>query len=175
MQRKLFKFATLNSFKMVWMVSVVLFTCVIANAQITLEQKRQVEGSVIASCIENFRIVGYKPDSITVSFTTSKPLSTRVRSLNKWRYYFGATKHWVRADDIGNNKLYDYQKKDHLFTIPVGFLGATVRRGEKFQLVIDARNNDAASGGDHTFGCSEVFTVYDPKLNNLRLRPKPKQ
>jgi len=170
-RRNLFKFVALNSFKIVWVVSVVLFTCVIANAQILQTGKDKA----IASCIENFKIVGYKPDSITVSFTTSKPLTIRVRSLNKWRYFFGESKQWVRADNIGYNELYHYQKKDHLFTIPVGAMGTPVRRGQKYQLVIDARNNDAASGSDPTFGCSEVFTVYDPKLNNLRLRPKPKQ
>ena len=167
MQRNLFNFTAFNSFKIVWAISVVLFTCVIASAQVGQMGKYKA----VASCIENFRIVGYKPDSITVSFTTSKPLSTRVRSLNRWQYgWFTTDKAWVRADNIGNNELRDYEKKDHLFTIPV--MG-TITVGKKFQLVIDASNYE--DDDDRMLGCSKVFTVYDPKLVNLRLKgPKPK-
>lgn len=175
MQRNLFKFATLNSFKIVWVISVVLFTCVIANAQITREQKRQVEGNVIASCIENFKIVDYKPDSITVSFTTQKFMSVIVRALAVRGHYI---KVWggspfPKVDTIGNYRLSDYKTKDHLFTIPV--INGALRIGRRYLLRIDASNE--------TFTCDPRywFTMYDPatkpmkSLNNLRLRGKPKQ
>jgi len=176
MQRNLFKFATLNSFKMVWMVSVVLFTCAIANAQVTLEQKRQVEGSVIASCIENFKIVDYKPDSITVSFTTREPMSLKVHSLSRRvsRNPFTGGPAIMRADNIGNYVLSDSDKKDHLFTIPV--INGVLRIGRMFQLGLDAYNRTPSCDLRYS------FTMYDPatrtfkSLNKLRLKgPKPKQ
>ncbi len=167
MQRNLFKFVTLNSFKIVWAISVVLFTCVIANAQILQTGKDKA----IATCIDSLRVVGFKPDSITVSFTTREPMSVKVHGLAMWvrKNAFTGTPAWLTADTIGNyDHLSDIDKKDHLFTIPVR--NGTLTIGRKYLLSI--------RGSMETPSCDMryPFTLYSPALKNLRLKgAKPKQ
>ncbi len=158
MQRNLFKFVALNSFKIVWMVSVVLITCVIANAQILQTGKDKA----LAPCIENFKVVAFEPKSVTVSFTTREPRSPTVNRLENWRDFMGMT--WVRVDSRSSrNSNWDSPRKDHRLTIWVNI--GSVAPGEKYKLDIS--------------GCKEEKEFVVPafkrfkSLDNLRL-PKPK-
>jgi len=180
MQRNLFKFGALNSFKIVWAISVVLLTCVIANAQILQTGKDKA----VAPCIDSLKVLDFTPDSITVSFTTSKPLSTSLHALSKWRSFIGG-ENWVRVDGRADGADIVYSPYESIgeergYTIEVGAMGKPVRRGEKYKLTIAARRS-ADSRLDETFYCEKEFIVrklFKPmkSLNNLRLgKPKPNQ
>jgi len=175
MQRKLFKFATLNSFKMVWMVSIVLFTCVIANAQILQTGKDHA----MAPCIDSIRVLTFTPDSITVSLTPGKFVKgfVNLKGLFKWDYNpWGGGKDWVRADGRKDGRDIAYSPSESIG----GERGIKIESsrgvalGDKFQLNIQALMSD---NGIQV--CTKKFVVaFKPfkSLNNLRLRgpKKPK-
>ncbi len=176
MQRNLFKFATLNSFKIAWMVSIVLFTCAIANAQITLEQKRQVGDKVMAPCIDSIRVLTFTPDSITVSLTPGKFVKNflNLKGLFKWGDSPWGGRGWVRADRRKDGRDIAYSPSESIG----GERGIKIESsrgvalGDKFQLNIEALMSDGIQV------CTKKFVVaFKPmkSLNNLRLRGKPKQ
>ncbi len=80
MQRNLFKFVALNSFKIVWVVSVVLFTCVIASAQVEQMEKEKA----VVQCIENLKVAKFDSGkTLQVSFRTREDVAAEAE-VEKW-------------------------------------------------------------------------------------------
>ena len=189
MRRNLFKFVTLNSFKIVWVVSVVLFTCVIANAQITREQMQMGKDKAVVQCIENFKVTakeGKYGKILTISFRTKTAVEAEV-TLDKWGSYFSDKPKWVPVS--GNNGLgiaeegVSQPTENHSFQIGLDYPDA-LTPGNKYRLYLTARaykGTFTTSGGigrslDRTYSCEREFSLIKPmkSLNNLRLRrPKP--
>ncbi len=189
MRRNLFKFVTLNSFKIVWVVSVVLFTCVIASAQVEQMEKEKA----VVQCIENLEVAQHKGEFgkiLDVSFTTQESVEAEVR-IEKWGSNYGSRPEWVR---VSSGNRYNWVTEDgvdqptdkHSFQIELGDMDANMP-GNKYRLQLQARAYKGAvtlSEGigrvpDRTFFCKKEFTVRIPfdrnPLNNLRLKvPKPK-
>ncbi len=191
MQRNLFKFVALNSFKIVWVVSVVLFTCVIANAQILQTGKDKA----VVQCIENFKVTEKKSEFgkiLTISFRTRTAVEAEVM-IEKWGSYPGRKQTgWVTVARMIAEEGVSQPTENHSFRSGLGVMEANMP-GNMYRLYLTARKYIGSVdryGGigrslDRTYSCQKEFTVGDPtgtptrpmkSLNNLRLKgakPKP--
>ncbi len=179
-RRNLFKFTVLKSFKIVWVVSVVLFTCVIASAHVGQMGKEKA----VVQCIENLKFEVRSPRTggkyLKLSFTTRERVRARVR-VQKW----GSERPEEKPDwlEVAYGSEYDDVDKqadtDHIFGIGLSKVDGKIPGG-KYRLVLNAdvfkttvvdwgRMDDVLV---HRYNCEKEISLFKPgnPLNNLRLR-----
>ncbi len=187
-RKNLFKFVALNSFKIVWVVSVVLFTCVIANAQILQTGKDKA----VVQCIENLKVTsraGKYGKILTVTFTTPTAVEAEVL-VEKWGRFSPEQKlgwmpltanNWIAEEGVAQ------PSENHSFQIGLeDYLDVKQLPGNNYLLQLKGRaykGSYSPSYGigktlDREFYCKKEFSLFKPmkSLNNLRLKgAKPKQ
>ncbi len=178
-RRNLFKFVALNSFKIVCVVSIVLFACVIANAQILQTGKDKA----VVQCIQNLKVERTPEQELKLSFRTKESVKAVVR-VQKW----GSERPEEKPDwlEVGSGH-YDPSMQPaayHIFKIGLSKVDGKIPGG-KYRLVLTAgvfKLVEVSWGRvdfvfDHSYECEKEFTTFykGNPLNNLRLRPKPKQ